>query len=196
MNQVYSLPDSYAKPIRGREAETATNTWKLFQIGDGQSLELQEEIEQLMAQLDIYHCTGDALTRLGEMYGVTRTTQDDTVYRAEILGQIMKGFGGSTADSVLQKLATACGVSASAFRLQETAPATVRLSVAMADLDRVPLSTTELRALLLDLLAAGVGVETEIGTFGTFRYCADGDEKSPAYDGMGYGEGTLASTYI
>ena len=34
---VHRLPDSYAKPVRGREAETATNTWRLFAVNEEQT---------------------------------------------------------------------------------------------------------------------------------------------------------------
>lgn len=190
---VYRLPDAYAKPIRGRETETAANTWRLFQIAERKADELQTEIAALYDMLDIANCTGDALARLGEMYGCSRGTEsDDSIYRAEILAKIASYFSGTSANSVLRSIALACGLEVGELYLKETASAMVQLCIASLDvLDKLPFSMQKLRSIICDLLAVGVGLEDEILVNGTFRYCSAGEETSAAYDGTGYSEGTF-----
>lgn len=192
---VYSLPDSYAKPTRGKETETSTNTWKLARLTETQAEELRDMIQQMDCLLDLSTCYGDALTRLGEMYGCARVTEDDARYRAEILAQILRAFGNASADTVLYAMAMACGVSVDSFTIQEKSVAIVQFEVKASALDQIPLSLVELYHILSDMLAAGVGVEKVVHVSGTFRYCAVGDEKSSAYDGMGFGEGYFGTLY-
>lgn len=194
---VYHLPDSYAKPVRGREEETATNTWKLFQLSEAQSDDFYEKISILYDMLDISNCSGDALARLGEMYGCSRGTQsDDAVYRAEVLSKIVGYFSDSSANTILRSISIACGLKIGDIYLKETTPAMVHLYMSsVSALEKLPFSLHELYTVICNLLAVGVGLEKVGNANGTFRYCGVGEESDSVYDGTGYGEGTFGKTF-
>lgn len=192
---VHRLPDSYAKPVRGREKETATNTWRLFALVEQQADAFREEIEKLDNMLGIFDCEGDALNRTGEMYGCQRMvgTSDD-VYRAEILSQIASYFSVASADTILQAAASAFGLEVGELYFKETKPATVQTHLRFPEaLSKLPVTLSQLKTSLSGLLAAGVGMEDDILIDGTFLYCAAGEERSTSLSGTGYSEGTLAS---
>ena len=103
---VHQLPDSYAKPVAGREEETATNTWRLFCLTEAHADAFREEIESLGDMLDISVCTGDALTKWGEMYQYPRKYgESDDVYRLKLLARIGTYFSNATANTILQAVA-------------------------------------------------------------------------------------------
>ena len=64
---VHDLPDAYAKPVRYREEDTATNTWRLFALIEQQSKQFLDEVQSQANQLDISQCTGGALDAMGEI---------------------------------------------------------------------------------------------------------------------------------
>lgn len=187
---VHQLPDAYAKPVRGRERETATNTWRLFAINEGQTEQFSAMLELLKTMLDWNLCSGDALDRLGIMYNFPRTSGlSDDAYRVELLSKIGSYFSDGTIHSVLQAVATACGMEVGALYFVETAPAMVALHIRSLDVFRnLPVTLTQLKTIIQNLLPVGVGLESEIWVDGRFRYCAAGEEQNPDWDGTGYNE--------
>ena len=187
---VHRLPDSYRKPVRGREEETATNTWRLFSLTEQQADACSEECGYLFDMLDISECTGDALHRTGKMYGCQRRagTSDD-VYRAELLAKIASYFSDASADTILQAAANTFGLEVGELYFKETKPATVQIHLRSPDvLDKLPV--TLLKTFLSGLLAVGVGLEEDILVDGTFLYCAAGEEQDDDLMGTGYNEST------
>jgi hypothetical protein len=71
---VHDLPDTYAKPVRYREKDTVTNTWRLFALIEQQSKQFLDEVQSQANQLDISQCTGSALDAMGEMYHREKAT--------------------------------------------------------------------------------------------------------------------------
>lgn len=189
-NLVYRLPDSYKKPVRNREEETATNTWRLFALTGRQADAICEECGYLFDMLDFSECTGDALNRTGEMYGCQRRTgKSDAVYRAELLAKIAGYFSDASADTILQVAANMFGLEVGALYFKETKPATVQIHLRSPEvLDKLPVTLPQLKTLLSGLLAVGVGLESDILIDGTFLYCAVGDEKHVSLNGTGYNE--------
>ncbi len=187
---VHQLPDAYAKPVRGRERETATNTWRLFAINEGQTEQFSAMLELLKNMLDWNHCSGDALDRLGIMYNFPRISGlSDHAYRTELLSKISSYFSDGTIHQVLQAVATACGTEVGALYFVETAPAMVTLHIRSMDVFRnLPITLTQLKTVLKNLLPVGVGLEPEIWVDERFQYCAAGEEQNPDLDGTGYNE--------
>lgn len=188
-NLVHRLPDSYAKPVRGREAETATNTWRLFAVSEEQSSVFRGQIAQMERLLDIYNCTGSSLDAIGAMYCFTRKSGlSDEVYRMQLLYKIGSYFSDATVNSILQAVTNACGTQMGDLYFKETTPAMVRLYISAQAAQQLPISIQELQSGISDLLAAGVGLEAEVMVIGTFRYCSAGEEKSESWTGTGYNE--------
>lgn len=189
---VHRLPDSYRKPVRGREEETATNTWRLFSLTEQQADACSEECGYLFDMLDISECTGDALNRTGVMYGChRRACTSDDVYRAELLAKIASYFSDASADTILQAAANAFGLEVGELYFKETRPATVQIHIRSPDvLDKLPVTLLQLKTFLSGLLAVGVGLEEDILVDGTFLYCAAGEEQDDDLTGTGYNEST------
>ena len=85
MNTVYDLPDSYAKPVNGKESETATNTYRLFQIGASQVQSAVTDMNSLLDDLNLSACSSESLNRIGAMYHVQRNGATDRVYRSYVI---------------------------------------------------------------------------------------------------------------
>lgn len=189
---VHRLPDSYRKPVRGREEETATNTWRLFSLTEQQADTCSEKCRYLFDMLDISKCTGDALNRMGEMYGCQRKvgTSDD-VYRAELLAKIASYFSDASADTILQAAANTFGLEVGELYFKEVKPATVQIHLKSPDvLGKLPVTLPQLKMFLSGLLAVGVGLEDDILIDGTFQYCTVGEEQNDDLIGTGYNEST------
>lgn len=62
---VYALPDSYAKPVRYRERQFPTNTWRLFALTEEQMQQFQEDVQAQRRQLDLEQCKGLRWMRWG-----------------------------------------------------------------------------------------------------------------------------------
>ena len=187
---VYSLPDSYAKPVRYRELQFPTNTWRLFALTEEQMQQFQEDVQAQQRQLDLEQCKGAALDALGQMYSCIRSAgESDDRYRMALLCRIGSCFGDGTADSVLTAVSNFCGCAPGTLYFREVGTASVQLHVASAAvLQRLPVSLSELREMIGSLLAVGVGLEQAALVDNSFCYCAAGEEQSAAYDGTGYGE--------
>lgn len=187
---VHRLPDSYAKPVRYREKETATNTWRLFALVESQADQLTKQIAEIFNLQDISICNGDALTRLGEMYGYPRQAGlDDAQYRVELLLKIAEYFCDASTNAVLQIASTVCGLETGRIYFVETTPATVQLHLGTLNtVNELPITSTQLKSLVQRLLAAGVRIDDTILIDGTFRYCAAGEEYSENWNSTGYNE--------
>ena len=189
---VHRLPDSYAKPVRGREAETATNTWRLFAVNEEQTEQFTDMLELLHNMLDLQQCSGDALDRLGEMYKLPRPSGlSDHAYRTELLSKIGSYFSDGTMNQVLEAVATACGTEVGALYFLETSPAMVTLHIRSMKVFRsLPVTLLQLKTIIQNLLPVGVGLEAEIWVDEQFQYCTAGEEQSPDLNGTGYNEPT------
>lgn len=189
---VHRLPDSYAKPVRGRERETATNTWRLFAVNEGQTEQFTDMLQWLHNMLDLQQCSGDALDRLGEMYSLPRPTGlSDHAYRTELLSKIGSYFSDGTMNQVLQAVATACGTEVGALYFVETSPAMVTLHIRSMKVFRsLPVTLLQLKTIIQNLLPVGVGLEAEIWVDEQFQYCTAGAEQDSDLDGTGYNEPT------
>lgn len=187
---VHDLPDAYAKPVRYREEDTATNTWRLFALIEQQSKQFLDEVQSQANQLDISQCTGSALDAMGEMYLCSRTPgESDTAYRARLLCTISSYFSDASANTILTAISNFCGCEPGDIFLKETSPAMVQLyAKSEAVISSLPVSLETLKSMLRDILAAGVGIDDEIQIFGSFRFCASGEEQDASYFGSGYGE--------
>lgn len=187
---VHDLPDAYAKPVRYREEDTATNTWRLFALIEQQSKQFLDEVQSQANQLDISQCTGGALDAIGEMYLCSRTPGEiDTAYRARLLCTISSYFGDASANTVLTAISNFCGCEPEDIFLKETSPAMVQMyAKSESVISSLPFSLETLKSMLRDILAAGVGIDDEIQIFGSFRFCAAGEEQDASYFGSGYGE--------
>lgn len=187
---VHDLPDAYAKPVRYREEDTATNTWRLFALIEQQSKQFLDEVQSQANQLDISQCDGGALDAIGEMYLCSRTPgESDTAYRARLLCTISSYFSDASANTVLTAISNFCGCEPGDIFLKETSPAMVQLyAKSEAVISSLPVSLEALKSMLRDILAAGVGIDDEIQIFGSFRFCDAGEEQDASYFGSGYGE--------
>lgn len=187
---VYSLPDSYAKPVRFREAETSTNTWRLFSIVEGQADNLRKAIQDMKELLDIDKCTGDALCRLGEMYGVAKKSQmDDNAYRTEILAKITGYFSDTSANSVLTAISISCGLAVGDIYLREIQPATVQVHIRnQSVIQNLPISIAALCDMIQEILAVGVRIDGDILIDDVLCFCSIGEEQIEELNGTGYNE--------
>ena len=187
---VHDLPDAYAKPVRYREEDTATNTWRLFALIEQQSKQFLDEVQSQANQLDISQCTGGALDAMGEMYLCSRAPgESDTAYRARLLCTISSYFSDASANTVLTAISNYCGCEPGDIFLKEASPAMVQMyAKSESVISSLPVSLETLKSMLRDILAAGVGIDDEIQIFGSFRFCAAGEERDASYFGSGYGE--------
>ena len=109
---VYALPDSYAKPVRYRERQFPTNTWRLFALTEEQMQQFQEDVQAQQRQLDLEQCKGAALDALGQMYSCIRGAgESDDRYRMALLCRIGSCFGdgGFRVDGSVQLLRLCAG---------------------------------------------------------------------------------------
>lgn len=187
---VQFLPDSYAKPVRFREAETATNTWRLFSLSEQQHDAFADKLSDVFHSLDLERSSGDALLMIGELYGISRAAgETEEAYRLRIRAKIAGYFTDGTTDSVLQAVSSVLGVEIGTIYFIETAPATVQMHVKSPEvLQEFSITPNRLRSIIKELLAVGISLEDEIIVGGTFRFCHAGDEKNPDMDGTGYNE--------
>ena len=187
---VYRLPDSYAKPVRGREKETAVNTWRLFALNEYQQEQLYNEISRIDDASDIYKCTGETLDKIGEMYGHPRKNgTDDEAYRMELLAKIAGYFKGCSMNEVLEGTAVFCGTETGNIYFTETTPAMTALHIRSMEIyEKLPITLSKLRKIVEELLPVGVGLGDNVMVHGKFRYCAAGSEKNEELDGTGFNE--------
>ena len=189
MNTVYDLPDSYAKPVNGKESETATNTYRLFQIGASQVQSAITDMNNLLDDLNLSACSSESLNRIGAMYHVQRNGATDRVYRSKILFQLSTLFSDLNQDTILERIADALQVDfGSIFLSDMEQSAMVQLhGVSVDRLKTLGGTSTELRDLIQSMLPCGVGLVAE-NFPGTFQYCDVGEEQSTALNGTGFDE--------
>lgn len=187
---VYSLPDSYAKPVKGRETETATNTWRLFELNEFQTKQIREESEKLKSTLNIYKCNGDALDRFGKMYGQVRYAgQADDEYRIAILTKINSLFEDGSINQMLEAVASLSGTEIGTLYFIETRPAMVALRVhSIEAFESLSNILPEIIKQLDKLLPLGVGLEPSVVVNGMFQFCTAGQEENIGFNGTGYNE--------
>lgn len=187
---VYRLPDSYAKPVREREEETATNTWKLFAINEFQTSRIADDIEMLYDQLDLHSCTGISLDMIGRMYNIPREEDvSDNVYRTELLAKISGYFSDGSINQILQSVATACKKPIGAFYFIESSPAMVTLHIrSLKVANSLPVTFEQLKNIIKNILPVGVGLEDIILIDEQFKYCTAGKEQDPDLTGTGFNE--------
>lgn len=189
---VHHLPDCYAKPVRYRETETATNTWKLFEIKATQTKLIQDAITDLCRQLDLQTCNGDALDRFGVMYNIPRPEgAADDIYRVELLAKISGYFSDGSINAVLHAVAFACQKEIGTIYFTESSPAMVTMHIrSLEAAGSLPVTLAQLKTIVEMLLPVGVGLEPVILIDECFQYCSIGEEENPELDGTGYNEQT------
>lgn len=189
---VYRLPDCYAKPVRYRETETATNTWRLFEINAVQTKLIQNTITDLYRQLDLRTCSGDALERFGVMYNIPRPEgASDDIYRVELLAKISSYFSDGSINYVLHAVAFACQKELGTIYFTESSPAMVTMHIrSLEAADSLPVTLEQLKTIVEMLLPVGVGLEPVILIDECFQYCSIGEEENSDLDGTGYNEQT------
>lgn len=187
---VHRLPDSYAKPVKNREKETATNTWKLFAVNEFQTERIASDISMLYDQLDLHNCTGASLDLIGRMYNIPREEGvSDDVYRTELLAKISGYFSGSSVNQVLQSIATACKKPIGTLYFIESSPAMVTLHIrSLKAASSLPVTLEQLKSIIENILPVGVGLEEVIIIDEQFKYCTAGKEDDPDLTGTGYNE--------
>lgn len=189
---VYRLPDSYAKPIKKREEETATNTWRLFEINKSQTDRITADIDFLYAQLDLQNCNGAELNHIGVMYNIPRTEGiSDDLYRTELIAKISGYFSNGSINQVLQAVATACRKPLGTLYFIESSPAMLTLHIrSLKEANSLPVTLKQLKKVIKNILPVGVGLENIILIDEQFKYCAVGEEQNSEFTGTGYNEPT------
>lgn len=105
------LPFQYEKSKTG-------NLYKILDLF-GTQLEKISNSSRLMAQYkDIGQAMGKTLDRIGEEYGLIRTTQDDEMYRFMIKAQISINQRTATVNEIIQTFSTTSGLPVGAFDVQ------------------------------------------------------------------------------
>lgn len=95
MNNVYKLPDSYAK-------HKDSNNYKLLSINDQSIATLKKDINDVLNVLDISNATGKTLDLYGDMVGQQRGELNDIQYRYMILTKLGINITQGSYESVLQ----------------------------------------------------------------------------------------------
>lgn len=187
---VHCLPYSYAKPVRKREKETATNTWKLFAINESQTSRINTDIEMLYDQLDLQICTGASLDSIGRMYNIPRENSiSDDLYRTELIAKISGYFSDGSINQVLNSIATACKKPLGTLYFIESSPAMVTLHIrSLKAANSLPVTLEQLKNIIKNILPVGVGLEDIILIDEQFKYCTVGKEQDPDLIGTGYNE--------
>lgn len=195
---VHALPDSYAKPVRGRESETATNTWRLFLCAEGRSGEFMGECTDVIGLGDIDVIYGQALRSLAGMYGATYDTGDsDEAVRLALKVRIAVLLSGGTLTEINQNIAAILGIDEGLIYIAEnenTYPAGVAVhALSKSFLYEQGITESDLLKIIGEMLPAGVQIRTIGYDIGGFVYVEIGDEQNSKYDGTGYDEefGTL-----
>jgi hypothetical protein len=161
---VYQLPDSYAKPVRGREEATATNTWRLLSLSESRQDEFSEEAESVEKSIDIDTCSGYALDAIGEMYGCIRElSEDDETYRRKLFLRLADMFRGVSVNEILAVTELLSGAESGDIYFKELGNATVSINVKSPEAyKKLTLTDSELLEIVKGLLPVGVKLEDEV----------------------------------
>ena len=167
---VKNLPDTYSK-------STDSNNYKILNIIQGITTELNKDIDDVYKSLDIDQATGETLDLYGETVGQARGLADDIKYRVMIKSRIMRNFMNGDLNSIIESISLMFGCEKSDIKLSETnTPATVKVdSIPYNVINYIGLSVDQTLQLIATLIPVGVKIES-IELSGTFEFSSTDSE--------------------
>lgn len=168
-----ALPDSYQKG-------TQSNNYRLLSLEQKLVDDFRADIEAVQKTLDLYSATGKTLDLYGSIYGQARGSITDEQYRYIIAQKSARCLVDGTANSVIEALAVAFGVSPSLFAISETDnPCEVEVSdLPFSILQNAGMTASQIYQIIAELMPCGVKL-LPLNLEGTFEFGASADERDP-----------------
>lgn len=167
------LPDAYSK-------STDSNNYKLMQLLNYLSSDLQTDLQWITNSRDIESVTGSTLDKYGDMVGQGRNGNGDERFRIEILNKIASMVSNSDVNSFIENIARMLGVDAETLIVYEGDMSVTIDGIPLDTIESAGISRAEIMGMIKSALPVGVDV-TRMHYSGTLLI-GDYTDESPLTD--------------